>query len=148
MRKLRLLATLVPLVAIAFPAAAQLDKFKDWEKSPEFVYYATEDEQNAWKGVKSDEEAQKFFNLFWGRRHPDYQKTQQNVFRMKFDALVTEADKRFTLGKKREPSPSAARSSSSSGRRRRSPRRPSPGPDPARGSTTERAACSAGPAGR
>ncbi len=101
MRKLRLLATLVPLVAIAFPAAAQLDKFKDWEKSPEFVYYATEDEQTAWKGVKSDEEAQKFFNLFWGRRHPDYQKTAQNVFRMKFDALVAEADKRFTLGKKR-----------------------------------------------
>ena len=59
MRKLRLLATLVPLVALAFPAAAQLEKFKDWDKSPEFTYYATEDEHAAWKAVKSDEEAQK-----------------------------------------------------------------------------------------
>lgn len=101
MRKLRLLATLVPLVALALPAAAQLDKFKDWESSPEFVYYATDDEKKAWAGVSNDEEAQKFFNLFWGKRHPDYQKTAQNVFRTKFDALVAEADKRFTLGKKR-----------------------------------------------
>ena len=101
MRKLRLLATLVPLVALALPAAAQLDKFKDWESSPEFVYYATDDEKKAWTGVTNDEEAQKFFNLFWGKRHPDYQKTAQNVFRTRFDALVAEADKRFTLGKKR-----------------------------------------------
>ena len=82
MRKLRLLATLVPLVALAFPAAAQLEKFKDWDKSPEFTYYATDDEQKAWKAVKTDDEAEKFYNLFWGRRHPDYQKTAQNVFRL------------------------------------------------------------------
>lgn len=99
MRKLRLLATLVPLVALAFPAAAQLEKFKDWDKSPEFTLYATEDEQNAWKGVKSDEEAQKFYNLFWGKRHPNYQTTAQNVFRARFDALVAKADELFPLGK-------------------------------------------------
>jgi GWxTD domain-containing protein len=99
MRKLRLLATLVPLVALAFPAAAQLEKFKDWDKSPEFTYYATEDEQAAWKAVKSDEEAQKFYNLFWGKRHPDYQKTAQNVFRARFDALVARADELFPIGK-------------------------------------------------
>ncbi|MBK9087871.1 MAG: GWxTD domain-containing protein [Holophagales bacterium] len=99
MRKLRLLATLVPLVALAFPAAAQLEKFKDWDKSPEFTYYATEDEQAAWKAVKSDEEAQKFYNLFWGKRHPDYQKTAQNVFRARFDALAAKADELFPLGK-------------------------------------------------
>ncbi len=99
MRKLRLLATLVPLVALAFPAAAQLDKFKDWDKSPEFTYYATEDEHAAWKAVKSDVEAQKFYDLFWGKRHPDYQKTAQNVFRARFDALVARADELFPLGK-------------------------------------------------
>ncbi|MBK9964682.1 MAG: GWxTD domain-containing protein [Holophagales bacterium] len=99
MRKLRLLATLVPLVALAFPAAAQLDKFKDWDKSPEFTYYATEDEQAAWKAVKSDEEAQKFNNLFWGRRHPDYQKTARNAFRDRFDLLAQKADELFPLGK-------------------------------------------------
>jgi GWxTD domain-containing protein len=98
MRKLRLLATLVPLVALAFPAAAQLEKFKDWDKSPEFTYYATEDEQAAWKAVKSDEEAQKFYNLFWGKRHPDYQKNAQNVFRARFDALTAKADELFPLG--------------------------------------------------
>lgn len=99
MRMPRLLATLVPLVALAFPAAAQLDKFKDWDKSPEFTYYATEDEQAAWKAVKSDEEAQKFNNLFWGRRHPDYQKTARNAFRDRFDALAAKADELFALGK-------------------------------------------------
>lgn len=101
MRKLRLLATLAALAAAALPATAQLEKFKDWDKSPEFVYYATDDEKKAWAEVKTDEEAQKFNNLFWGRRHPNYQTTQQNVFRSKFDALVAEADKRFALGKKR-----------------------------------------------
>jgi len=99
MRKLRLLATLVPLVALAFPAAAQLERFKDWDKSPEFAYYATEDEQAAWKAVKSDDEAQKFYNLFWGKRHPDYQKNAQNVFRARFDALAAKADELFPLGK-------------------------------------------------
>ncbi|HYN43679.1 MAG TPA: GWxTD domain-containing protein, partial [Thermoanaerobaculia bacterium] len=98
MRKLRLLATLVPLVALAFPAAAQLERFKDWDKSPEFTYYATEDELAAWKAVKSDEEAQKFYNLFWGKRHPDFQTNAQNVFRARFDALVAKADELFPLG--------------------------------------------------
>lgn len=98
MRKLRLLATLVPLVALAFPAAAQLEKFKDWEKSPEFTYYATEDDQAAWRAVKSDEEAQKFYDLFWGKRHPDYKTNAQNVFRARFDALVAKADELFSLG--------------------------------------------------
>ncbi len=98
MRKLRLLVTLVPLVALAFPAAAQLEKFKDWDKSPEFTYYATDEEQSAWKGVRSDEEAQKFYNLFWGKRHPNYQTNAQNVFRARFDALVIKADELFPLG--------------------------------------------------
>jgi len=99
MRKLRLLATLVPLVALAAPAVAQLEKFKDWDQSPEFVYYATEDEQKAWKSVTTDAEAQKFYNLFWGKRHPNYQTTAQNAFRQRFDALVAKADELFPLGK-------------------------------------------------
>lgn len=99
MRKLRLLATLLPFVALALPAAAQLEKFKDWDQSPEFVYYSTEDEQKAWKNVKTDAEAQKFYNLFWGRRHPNYQTTAQNAFRQRLDALVAKADELFPLGK-------------------------------------------------
>ena len=101
MRKLRLLATSLALVALALPAAAQLEKFKDWDKSPEFTYYATDDDRKAWKEVKTDAEADKFYNLFWGRRHPDYKTQAQNVFKLRFDALVAEADKHFALGKKR-----------------------------------------------
>jgi GWxTD domain-containing protein len=101
MRLPRLLATLVPLVALALPAAAELEKFKDWDKSPEFTYYATDDDRKAWKEVKTDAEADKFYNLFWGRRHPNYKAEAQNVFKLRFDALVAEADKYFTLGKKR-----------------------------------------------
>lgn len=101
MRKLRLFATLAALVALALPAAAQLEKFKDWDKSPEFTYYATDEERKAWASVTNDEEAQKFNHLFWGRRHPNYQTTAENAFRARFDALAAEADRVFTLGRKR-----------------------------------------------
>ncbi len=98
MRKLRLPAILVPLVALALPATAQLDRYKDWDKSPEFTYYATDDDRKAWKDVTTDAQAEKFYNLFWGRRHPDYKTNAQNVFRARFDALALKADELFSLG--------------------------------------------------
>lgn len=101
MRKLRLCATLVALSALALPATAELIKFKDWDKSPEFTWYATDDERKAWAAVTTDEEAQKFNNLFWGRRHVNYQTTAENAFRARFDALAAEADRVFTMGKTR-----------------------------------------------
>ena len=88
------------LVSAAGPAAAALDKYKDWEKSPEYQYLATDADKKDWKKAASDEDAEKFIALFWARRDPDI-KTPRNEFRERFDALVKLADERFTLGKKR-----------------------------------------------
>ncbi|MGZ6988950.1 MAG: GWxTD domain-containing protein, partial [Thermoanaerobaculia bacterium] len=82
------------------PSLAALVKYKDWEKSPESVYLATDDEKKEWKKVDSDEGAEKFIALFWAKRDPDL-KTPQNEYRERFDALVKNADDLFPLGRKR-----------------------------------------------
>ena len=94
------LAPALVLLLAAAPCLAALDKYKEWEKSPESVYLATDDEKKAWKNVASDEEAEKFIALFWARRDPDL-KTPANEFRERFDVLVKKADELFPLGRKR-----------------------------------------------
>ncbi len=90
----RFLATALCALAAAAPSLAALEKYKDWEKSPEFVYFATDDEKAAWKNVATDAEAEKFIALFWAKRDPDL-KTPQNEFRDRVEALVKIADDRF-----------------------------------------------------
>ncbi|MEO8053819.1 MAG: GWxTD domain-containing protein [Acidobacteriota bacterium] len=99
-RSISALALFLLLVSAAGPALAALEKYKEWEKSPEHQYLATDAEKKDWKKVASDEEAEKFIALFWARRDPDI-KTPRNEFRERFDALVKLADERFVLGKKR-----------------------------------------------
>ena len=93
--------SLLLLSAIAaFPLLAALDKYKDWEKSPEYAYLATDDDKKEWKKTASDQDAKKFIALFWARRDPDL-KTPENEFRERFDALVKKADDLFPLGRRR-----------------------------------------------
>lgn len=99
-RSISALAVLTLLLSAALPAVAALDKYKDWEKSPEYQYLATDAEKKDWKKIPSDEEAEKFVALFWAKRDPDL-KTQRNEFRERFDVLVKLADERFALGRKR-----------------------------------------------
>jgi GWxTD domain-containing protein len=99
-RSIPSLIVLALLVSAAFPVFAALDKYKDWDKSPEFAYLATDAEKKDWKKVASDDEAEKFIALFWARRDPDI-KTPRNEFRERFEALVKIADERFQLGRKR-----------------------------------------------
>lgn len=87
-------------LGLATRAAAELVKLKDWEKSPEFVYLATDAEKKEWKAIKTDEEGQKFVDLFWAKRDPEL-KTPVNEYKQRFDALVQKADENFELGKKR-----------------------------------------------
>lgn len=99
----RTLRAATPLLALLFavPApAADLGKHKEWEKSPEFSYLATDDEKKAWKDVKDEAAADKFVALFWAKRDPDL-KTPANEYRERFDALVAKADELFKLGTKR-----------------------------------------------
>ena len=101
MRKPDWKTTLVCLLALAGPAlGADLTKFKEWDRSPEYVYLATDAEKKEWKAVKSDAEAEKFVALFWAKRDPDI-KTPANEFKVRFDALVTKADELFPSGKSR-----------------------------------------------
>ena len=88
------------LLLVAAPSLAALDKYKDWEKSPENAYLATDDEKKEWKKIASDQEAEKFIALFWARRDPDL-KTPENEFRERFEALVKKADELFPLGRRR-----------------------------------------------
>ncbi len=94
------LAVLALFVAMASPAVAALDKHKDWDKSPDFQFLATDAEKKDWKKVSTDEDAEKFIALFWAKRDPDL-KTPRNEFRERFDALVKAADERFAIGRKR-----------------------------------------------
>lgn len=99
-RSIPALIVLVLLLSAAFPAAAALEKYKEWDKSPEAQYLATDAEKKDWKKIASDEEAEKFVALFWARRDPDI-KTPQNEFKDRWDALVKVADEKFALGRKR-----------------------------------------------
>ena len=95
------LSLLLLSAVAAFPSLAALDKYKDWEKSPEYTYLAADDEKKEWKKIASDEDAEKFIALFWARRDPDLEKTPENEFRERFDILVKKADDLFPLGRKR-----------------------------------------------
>jgi GWxTD domain-containing protein len=99
-RVLTALSLLLLSTVAAFPLLAALDKYKDWQKSPEYTYLATDDEKKEWKKIASDQDAEKFIALFWARRDPDL-KTPQNEFRERFEALAKKADELFQLGKKR-----------------------------------------------
>jgi GWxTD domain-containing protein len=92
---LRLTPTLLIALALQAPAAG-LERYKDWSKSPEFVFLATESEQKEWKKVATDEEADRFVQLFWAKRDPDL-KTPVNEYKVGFDQRVKEADQYFTL---------------------------------------------------
>lgn len=94
MRPIRLAFTLVPFLLAASPLVAELVKYKEWDRSPEFNFLATDDERKAWKKVSTDDDGEKFLALFWARRDPDI-KTPQNEFRARFEALVAKSDELF-----------------------------------------------------
>lgn len=90
---------LVLLLAIDARGAG-LERYKDWNKSPEFTALAVESEQKEWKKIASDEEAERFIQLFWAKRDPDL-KTPVNEFKIAFDQRVKEADQLFGLPRTR-----------------------------------------------
>jgi hypothetical protein len=66
----RVLALL--LLAASVPGlGAGLERYKDWIRSPEFVFLATDAEQKEWKKITADEQADRFVQLFWAKRDPD-----------------------------------------------------------------------------
>lgn len=97
MKALSRVLLLLLLGAIAAPpAGASLETYKEWEKSPEFQYLATDAEKAAWKKVATDAEAEAFVALFWAKRDPDL-KSPVNEFKARIEALVKAADERFAV---------------------------------------------------
>jgi GWxTD domain-containing protein len=94
-------ASLTAILVLATGASgAGLERFKDWNKSPEFTFLATAAEQKEWKKVKSDDEADHFVQLFWAKRDPDL-KTPVNEFKVVFDERVKYADQNFGMARVR-----------------------------------------------
>ncbi len=90
-------ASLAVLLLLATGASgAGLERFKSWNKSPEFTFLATDAEQKEWKKITSDEDADRFVQLFWAKRDPDL-KTPVNEFKAVFDQRVKETDLLFSM---------------------------------------------------
>ena len=90
-------ACLIPvLLSAPLCLGAGLERYKDWNKSPEFLLLATDAEQKEWKKVATDEDAERFVQLFWAKRDPDL-KTPVNEYKVGFDQRVKDADQRFAL---------------------------------------------------
>ncbi len=101
MKMLRRFLAVAALAAIASaPALAALEKYKDWDKGPEFSFFSTDEEKAAFKKLATDDEAASFIALFWARRDPDL-RTPKNEFRDRVEALVKIADERFAIRGKR-----------------------------------------------
>ena len=94
MKKTLLMACIALLVTTA-PALAQLsEEYAGWAEGP-VKYLLTEEEAAQYAALTSDEEAQKFIDLFWAKRDPDLN-TRINEFKVDFDARVAAADQQFT----------------------------------------------------
>lgn len=96
---IRVLALL--LLAASVPIhGAGLERHKDWNRSPEFVFLSTDAEQKEWKKITTDEQADRFVQLFWAKRDPDL-KTPVNEYKLSFDQRVKEADQLFAMPRQR-----------------------------------------------
>jgi GWxTD domain-containing protein len=92
-----LIATIVAAVAVG--AFALTPEHTEWAKGPA-SYLMTKEEAAQWKNITSDEQAQKFVDLFWARRDPT-PATAENEFKALFDERVRYSDEKFAYrGKK------------------------------------------------
>lgn len=89
------LVSLLAGLAVAGCALAELNKYKDWDKSPE-AYFLTPPERAEWKNVATDEDAEKFVALYWAKRDPT-PATPANEFRDEVGRRIAAADQQFKL---------------------------------------------------
>jgi GWxTD domain-containing protein len=82
--------------AAAAAASGDLTKYKDWAKSPE-SYFLTPPEREEWTKVKSDEEAEKFIQLYWAKRAGPNPVTDNRDFRPEISRRIDAADNQFKM---------------------------------------------------
>ena len=86
--------------AMATTAMAALSPEKaEWGKGPA-QFLMTKEEQDRWKTLKTDAEADEFIALFWARRDPT-PGTPANEFLDEYESRVKYADANFAAGKKK-----------------------------------------------
>jgi len=96
----RLVSACVALSLLAVPALAQLSQeHAGWADGPA-GFLLTMEERAAWQAVASDEQAERFIELFWVRRDPDLE-TRANEFKVDFEQRVAAADLQFAVGSTR-----------------------------------------------
>ncbi|MFP5246380.1 MAG: GWxTD domain-containing protein, partial [Thermoanaerobaculia bacterium] len=94
-------ALAVVLMASLAPAAlaALAPMYEEWRKGPaQWIF--TNDEEKAWRSVKTNEDAIRFIDLFWVRRDPT-PGTPANEYRAEYEARVKHADRSFAERGKR-----------------------------------------------
>ncbi|MFZ5804532.1 MAG: GWxTD domain-containing protein [Acidobacteriota bacterium] len=96
MSKRFLVTLLVAGLGVCGLQAETLPLVKDILKSPT-GYLFTKDEKKALEKLGSEQEVNKFMELFWAKRDPDLN-TQVNEFKADFEARVKAADKMFAVG--------------------------------------------------
>ena len=86
------------LLLAALPLLAQTSP-REFANGPA-KWLMTPEEQQAWKSVKTDDQAIDFIDLFWARRDPT-PGTGRNETRLEFESRVAYADANFKEGNKR-----------------------------------------------
>jgi GWxTD domain-containing protein len=82
------------VVMVAAVAEGALSKpAQEWRRGPD-KFVMTDEEEKAWKSVKTDADAAAFIDLFWARRDPT-EGTPRNEFREEFLTRVRFADANF-----------------------------------------------------
>jgi len=90
LRPHRLLLAVVALLVAPALLARGLDKYKDWDQSPQ-GYFMTKAERDQWQVVKTDDDAEKFVSAFLANRPP--------TFIQDVADRAAQADKYLTIGK-------------------------------------------------
>ncbi|MFP5247813.1 MAG: GWxTD domain-containing protein, partial [Thermoanaerobaculia bacterium] len=90
---LQIVAVALLLSAVSLSAAPLSEKYEQWREGPA-QWIMTSEEQKAWKAVKTDEEANRFIDLFWARRDPS-PNTPANEYRAAFLERVRNSDEQF-----------------------------------------------------
>jgi GWxTD domain-containing protein len=89
-------AALAAVIAYAASAFAALSpQHQEWASGP-VQWIMTADEQRQWKQLATDDDAEKFIQLFWARRDPT-PGTPLNEFKADFEARVKDADERYAI---------------------------------------------------
>lgn len=91
-------SALAPVAVAAGPGFSQI--YVDWGEGPA-QYLFTKADRETWEKVSDDDEAERFIRLFWARRDPTPD-SSENEFRREFERRVVFADQRFGEGEDEE----------------------------------------------